>query len=82
MCYETYSEKQHKTLCENSSRLTNNIVNPQCYDGKKEYEVVISYNDVENDTLFLCSNCMNAIKKECKKHGYKVITRRLNRNDR
>jgi len=77
--YETYQERQHKTLCENSSMLTNNVVTPKCYDGKKEYEVVISYNDVENDTLFLCDACMKMIKRECRKHGYGVKTRRLNR---
>jgi len=36
--YETYSEMQHRTLCENNSSLTNNIINPQCSDGKKENE--------------------------------------------
>ena len=73
--YETYLEKLKRTYCENSSMLTNNIVNPKCYDGKKEYEVIISYNDVENDILFLCANCVKTIKKECRKHSYKVIVR-------
>lgn len=78
MSYETYFEKQQRTLCENSSKLTNNIVNPKCYDGKKEYKVTISYNDIENDILFLCANCMKTIKKEGRKHGYKVIVRGKN----
>lgn len=72
--------KQQRSLCENSSMLTNNIVNPKCYDGKKEYEVTISYNHamyIENDVLFLCANCVKTIKKECRKHSYKVIAKEV-----
>jgi len=77
MSYETYLECQKRVLCENSNRLTNNIINPKCYDGKKEYKVTIQYNECERDTLFLCPSCMNAIKKDCRKQGYAVKTIKL-----
>ena len=61
------------TLCENSSKLTNHIgIYPQCYDGKKEYEVTVIYNDVEQDILYLCERCMQNLKRDCRKHRYRV----------
>jgi len=77
--YETYTEMQHRTLCENNSSLTNNIINPQCSDGKKEYEVTILYDGKygEKVTLWLCAQCTEVIKKDCKKHGYGISVKEM-----
>ena len=32
----------------------------------------VIYNEVESDTLDLCSGCASAIAKDARKHGYKV----------
>ena len=74
---ETYLEYQERTLCENSSKLTNNIVSPKCFDGGQEYEVKVSYNDVESDTLRLCESCMNAVKTDARRFKYEVNVKKL-----
>ena len=77
--YETYSEMQHRTLCENNSSLANNIINPQCSDGKKENEVIISYDGKygEKVILWLCAKCTEVIKKDCKRHGYGINVKEM-----
>ena len=77
---ETYTEYQKRVLCENSSRLTNHIgVYPQCYDGKKEFEVTITYDNGEQDTLYLCKECLNNLKRENRRARRKarIRSRRL-----
>jgi len=75
---ETYGEYQRRIYCENASILGSGCsIYPQCYNGKKEYEVIIIYNDVDKDILYLCKECLENLKKDCRKHGYKVKARKI-----
>lgn len=74
---ETYVEYQKRVLCENASRLGIPIFSPSCESGKKEYEVVVYYNEAERDILHLCRECRNRIKRDARRHGYKVRTAKL-----
>jgi hypothetical protein len=52
---------------------------PSCYKGKAEYELVVDYNSPsgEKDVLLLCKNCVDGIRKDALRHGYKVTVRKL-----
>jgi len=76
--FETYSEWEARTFCDNASRRGSGVgIKPQCYDGKREYECTVIYNEVESDTMVLCSECRKQLKKEARRYGYKFKSRRL-----
>lgn len=74
---ETYRQYQRRTLCENASQLGTSIPVPSCMNGRKEYKVVVYYNELERDILYLCKECRDAIKRDARRHGYKVRSAKL-----
>lgn len=80
--YETYSQWEKRTFCDNAARRGRGIsVNPQCYDGKREYECTVFYDEYRStsnsDTMTLCSECRDNLKKSARRHGYGFQSRRL-----
>lgn len=78
--HETYSQWEKRTFCDNASRRGRGIsINPQCYDGKREYECTVSYDEhgTESDTMTLCSECRGNLGKSARRHGYTFSSRRL-----
>ena len=71
---ETYTEWQKRIYCENSSNLGRGIsLTPQCLNGGKEYKVRVTYDGgYEEDLFYLCKECLRNLKRDCRKHGYKV----------
>jgi len=70
--YETYDEWEKRTFCDNASRRGTGVsLSPQCVSGKREYKCTVTYNEVESDTMVLCSECKKALRREARKHGYK-----------
>ena len=64
--------------CDNDSSMGRGIsLNPQCYKGIPRWHIQIKYNDVEMDTCILCDNCLSHLKKDCRKHGYRVSSAHL-----
>lgn len=63
--------------CDNDGSTGHYIINPQCFQGKATLEVTVKYNDVESDVLNLCSDCAGYVKKDARRHGCKVSTRRI-----
>jgi len=64
--------------CENASiNGTGVSVYPQCFNNEATREVTVIYNEVERDTLYLCNECTKNLKRDARKHGYKVITKRI-----
>ena len=66
-------------ICQNSSNLGNYPHHPQCYKGIIETKVDIFYNksDTDMDSLLLCKECANHIKKDAHKRGYKIFSYRV-----
>lgn len=61
--------------CENSFRSGNYGFNPKCFDGKVEFELSVFYDKYlseNSDHLLLCKECTELIKKDARRHGYKV----------
>lgn len=76
--YETYSEWKQRTFCDNAYRRGTGVsLKPQCLDGKREYECTVTYNEVESDTMVLCSECRKHLRKEARRHGYKFKSTKL-----
>ena len=88
--YETYSDWEKRTFCDNASRRGSGVsVNPQCYDGKREYECTVYYYPdghtaklsdgriLGADTMILCAECQRNLRKEARKHNYKFESRKL-----
>lgn len=73
--YETYGEWEKRTFYDNASRRGTGVSLKQCYDGKREYECTVFYDKYRDpkwnsDTMVLCSECREALKREARKHGY------------
>ena len=63
--------------CDNDSSFTNRVVSPQCWKGNPAKSVTIEYNEVEKDTLTLCTACTLAVTKDAQRHGYKTVVTAL-----
>jgi len=50
---------------------------PNCFNNKAEVKLRIDYNEVEKDTLYLCTFCGEAIKNDAERHNYKVKMERI-----
>ena len=88
--YETYSDWEKRTFCDNASRRGTGVsVKPQCSSGKREYECTVYYYKdghtatLSNgrilgcDTMILCGECRNHLRREARKHGYKFKSKKL-----
>lgn len=88
--YETYSDWEKRTFCDNASRRGTGVgLSPQCVGGKREYECTVYYHKdghtakLSNgrilgcDTMVLCSACRERLKKSARKHGYKFQSKPL-----
>jgi len=77
--YETYGAWEKRVFCDNASRRGSGCFNPQCCDGKREYRCTVIYNQgmYDSDTLVLCAECTENLKREARKHGYKFKSKRL-----
>ncbi len=79
---ETYTEYQKRVLCENSSKLGGHpVVTPQCLDGGKEYRVEVLHHRLdepgEGETMSLCGDCKDRVKRDAEGHGYRVLVKKL-----
>jgi len=63
--------------CDNDSSMGHTVINPQCFKGVPSFKVAVQYNEVESDTLTLCADCAQAVKRDARRHGYKVTTKRI-----
>jgi hypothetical protein len=78
LSYETYGDWEKRVFCDNASRKGIGVgVKPQCSRGLREFEVTVVYSAVDSDTMVLCTQCTQYLKRETGKHGYKVKTKRL-----
>lgn len=80
--YETYGQYQKRTLCDNSTKRGRGIsLNPQCYDGRREYKCTVYYDEYHSasnsDTMTLCSECMKNLRKDCRKHKYQFESKKV-----
>lgn len=66
-------------FCDNASRRGTGVsVKPQCNQGLRENEVTVIYNAVDRDTMVLCNECTKHLRREARRHGYKVDIKPLN----
>jgi len=65
------------TTCDNSATGVHRIVAPQCYRGKATRRVTVTYSHCESDTLELCDVCAKVLKRDVRKHGYRLSSHRL-----
>lgn len=78
--YETLGEYFERTLCDNSAKRGRGIsLDPKCYDGKREYECTVYYDEhgIETSTIVLCSECTKNLKKDCRKHKYRFKSKKV-----
>lgn len=78
--FETYREYQRRTLCDNSTKRGRGIsLDPRCYDGGREYECTVSYDEhgIETDTMILCSECTRNLRKDSRKHKYRFTSKKV-----
>lgn len=54
------------------------IVGGGCFNADATKSVVVTYNEVEEDTLHLCPECAKTVKREARRHGYSVRVETLN----
>lgn len=72
--------KKRVGVCENASINGRGIsVSPQCWNNQATLKTTVEYHELESDTSNLCSECSAALKKDAKKHGYKVYSVKLER---
>ena len=48
-----------------------------CFKGIATYKVLITYNEVESDTLHLCQSCHDQLKSLVRKQYYKFASERI-----
>lgn len=48
------------------------IVGGGCLNAEATKSVIVTYNEVEDDTLFLCPGCAKIVARGARKHGYSV----------
>lgn len=53
---------------------------PSCCNGKQETKVIIEYNELDKDILYLCEDCAELIKKDAMGHNYKVTIIKIRGN--
>lgn len=88
--YETYSQWEKRTFCDNASRRGTGVgIHPQCCDGKREYRCTVYYypdghtsqlsdgRTLGCDTMDLCSECRKRLRSEARKHGYKFMSEKI-----
>lgn len=63
--------------CDNDTSMGRHIFSGGCYKGKQEVRLTIKYSPYEKDILYLCKNCAEKIKRDAKRHGYEVLSKRL-----
>ena len=51
-----------------------------CHKGVASWRVVVIYNEVDNDVLFLCDKCFKRLKPLVKRRGYKIKAKRYANN--
>jgi len=73
--YETYAHWEERTFCDNASRRGSGVGIRQCVSGKREFECIVTYNEVESDTMALCSECRAELRRDARKHGYQFQSR-------
>jgi len=71
-----YPSRHNSKRCENASTTGSNIGIPQCFNNIAKFKVVVKY-DGEEDTLYLCQDCMETLRKDARKHGYSVSKNKL-----
>ena len=69
-------------MCENAARNTDvnygrGIGIQQCYDEAAQFTATVDYSYAESDQMKLCSSCLAALKKSCRRNGYKLKSTRL-----
>ena len=64
--------------CDNDSSMGLGIhLYPQCFEGIAQFKCEVRYSEVEDDILYLCEACRDALRKGCKKHHYGFKSRRV-----
>ena len=65
-------------ICDNDvSRRGTPIVAPGCWKAEAAREVTVRYNEVESDVLCLCDRCYMSLRRDARRHGYKITSRRI-----
>jgi hypothetical protein len=63
--------------CENSTIKGRPIVPPGCWGNAVTVTATIDYSGGEKEVLHLCNDCIKDVKRDVKKYGYKITTRRI-----
>ena len=77
--YWTRTRWKARLFCDNSSMKELDIgLRPKCYDGGREYDCIIHFNeyDLEPSTVVLCSECAIHLKRDCRKYGYRFQSKK------
>jgi protein-arginine kinase activator protein McsA len=54
-------------------------VPPQCHNNEATVALTIIYNEVESDTRNLCDDCEKLFRRDARRHGYKIRSKRLSK---
>jgi hypothetical protein len=64
-------------ICNNSTIKGQPIVQPGCWGNAATVKATIAYGGGEKEVLNLCNDCIKDVKRDVKKYGYKITTRRI-----
>jgi hypothetical protein len=66
-----------KIRCDNDSAMGSYKGVMQCFKGEPMWRVTVYYNFSDSDTMVLCEECKEAVKKDARKYDYTVSGSRL-----
>lgn len=71
--------ERRRLLCDNAhvKRHVTSVVTPSCYDNLAEYVCEVTYNEVDSDTVYLCAECRERLRREVRRNGYRFRSRRI-----
>jgi hypothetical protein len=64
-------------ICENSSSRATQIGIPQCFMNTATTIITVHYHELESDTLLLCNECAKHLRKDARRHGYKIRSKKI-----
>lgn len=70
--------KKCKDMCQNNEAMPNNILKTKCESGEKEYEIIVKYNNEEEDVLYLCKKCKDRLLEDAEDKGFDTNATKLN----
>ncbi len=64
-------------VCDNSDTYPSSIIQPSCHMKAAKRDVVISYNDIEEDECRLCEGCYQNLRRAARQSGAKIKSKRI-----